>query len=45
MDFSIKTLGACKITSPILFSKVDGDFAANYVTEDEAVKLHILANR
>lgn len=45
MDFTIKTLGTCEIASPILFSKVDGDFAANYVTDDEAINLSILVAR
>ena len=36
-DFSIQTLGAPEIDSPVQFSKVVGDYVANYVGEDERV--------
>ncbi|MDR2245678.1 MAG: ATP-dependent 6-phosphofructokinase [Treponema sp.] len=39
MDFSIETLGPCNVDSPITMSKTDGDFTANYVTDDEFVRL------
>ena len=36
-DFTIETLGPCKIQSPIHLSKVHGDFVANYVTDEEFI--------
>lgn len=36
-DFTIETLGACKIQSPIHLSKEHGDFVANYVTDEEFI--------
>jgi 6-phosphofructokinase 1 len=36
-DFSIASLGACKVDSPIKLSHTEGDFIANYVTDDEFV--------
>ena len=38
-DFTIEELGKCNIKSPIAMSKVHGDFIANYVTEDQFVRL------
>ncbi|MCL1928117.1 MAG: ATP-dependent 6-phosphofructokinase [Treponema sp.] len=38
-DFTIETLGACTIKSPISLSKVRGDFIANYVDDDEYIRL------
>jgi 6-phosphofructokinase 1 len=38
-DFSIEELGKCNITSPITMSKVQGDFIANYVADNEFVRL------
>ncbi len=40
-DFTISTLGPCKVTSPIQLSNVEGDFIANYVTEEEYVRYHV----
>ncbi len=36
-DFSIETLGECKVPSPIELSKVYGDFIANYVEDNEVI--------
>ena len=36
-DFSISTLGECKVKSPIQLSTEFGDYIANYVTDDEFV--------
>ena len=44
-DFSIDTLGECKIPSPILLSKVYGDFIANYVTDDEVIHFNVDAKK
>jgi 6-phosphofructokinase 1 len=38
MDFTIETLGPCNEDSPIIMSKTEGDFIANYVTDDEFVR-------
>jgi 6-phosphofructokinase 1 len=38
IDFTIETLGPCNINSPIIMSKTDGDFSANYVTDNEFVR-------
>ncbi|MCL1818224.1 MAG: ATP-dependent 6-phosphofructokinase [Spirochaetaceae bacterium] len=43
-DFTIPTLGECKITSPIRLSTVRGDLIANYVTDDEAIQYEITAD-
>lgn len=40
-DFSISTLGPCKVSSPIQLSNVEGDFIANYVNDDEFVRYHV----
>lgn len=45
MDFTVKTLGKCAFNSPLIFSTVDDDCAANYVSDDEAVYLNILTIR
>ncbi|MCL1813052.1 MAG: ATP-dependent 6-phosphofructokinase [Treponema sp.] len=42
-DFTIETLGTCTINSPISLSKVRGDFIANYVDDDEYVRLETVA--
>ena len=36
-DFSVETLGECRITSPIAFSNVLGDTIANYVRDDDRI--------
>lgn len=40
-DFSIDTLGECKIPSPIELSNTHGDFIANYVSDDEFVRYNL----
>ncbi|HKL87116.1 MAG TPA: ATP-dependent 6-phosphofructokinase [Treponemataceae bacterium] len=40
-DFTIETLGPCKVTSPILLSDTEGDFIANYVTDEEFVRYNL----
>ena len=40
-DFSIETLGSCKVTSPILLSDKEGDFIANYVTDEEFIRYNL----
>ena len=40
-DFTISSLGACKVKSPIQLSSVEGDFIANYVTDDEFVRYRV----
>lgn len=37
-DFTISTLGPCKVVSPIMLSNVEGDFVANYVTDDDFIR-------
>ncbi len=37
-DFTIPTLGPCKVQSPIQLSKVEGDFIANYVEDDDFIR-------
>ncbi len=37
-DFTISTLGPCKVTSPIKLSNKTGDFVANYVTEAHFIR-------
>jgi len=37
-DFSISTLGPCKVTSPIQLSNKVGDFVANYVTDEHFIR-------
>jgi len=38
-DFTIEELGKCNIKSPIVMSKTAGDNIANYVTDDQFVRL------
>jgi len=40
LDFTVPSLGECKISSPITYSTTQGDDIANYVRDDE----HILYN-
>ncbi len=40
-DFTIATLGPCKVKSPILLSKEEGDFIANYVTDDDFIRYRL----
>ncbi len=40
-DFTIESLGPCKVHSPIQLSNVEGDFVANYVTDDEFIRYRI----
>jgi len=40
-DFTIKSLGTCRIPSPISLSTVDGDLIANYVKDDEFILYEI----
>ncbi len=44
-DFTIETLGECKVPSPIQLSKVYGDFIANYVNDDEVIHYDVDARR
>ena len=40
-DFSISTLGECKVQSPIQLSTKPGDFIANYVTDNEFIRYRV----
>jgi len=40
-DFTISTLGPCKVTSPIELSNNIGDFVANYVTEEHFIRYYL----
>ena len=40
-DFSISTLGECKVKSPIQLSTEFGDYIANYVADDEFVRYRV----
>src|SRR5574344_196461 len=40
-DFTIETLGPCKVQSPIELSTVVGDFRANYVKDDSFVRYKV----
>ena len=40
-DFTIETLGPCKVQSPIELSTVVGDFRANYVRDDSFVRYKV----
>ncbi|MBQ9494821.1 MAG: ATP-dependent 6-phosphofructokinase [Treponema sp.] len=40
-DFTVETLGECKVPSPIQLSTVVGDFRANYVKDDSFVRYHV----
>lgn len=44
-DFSISTLGECKVKSPIQLSTKTGDFIANYVTDDEFIRYRVDRNK
>ena len=37
IDFTVSTLGPATIPSPIQLSRIDGDWVANYVRDDEWV--------
>jgi len=40
-DFSISSLGPCKVDSPIKLSKKEGDFIANYVTDEDFIRYRV----
>lgn len=40
-DFTIETLGECKIKSPIKLSNIAGDFSANFARDDEFVRCKV----
>lgn len=40
-DFNIDNLGECHVQSPIILSRVYGDFIANYVKDDEAIRYNL----
>ncbi len=40
-DFTIDTLGECKVPSPIELSDIHGDFIANYVKDNEYVRYNV----
>ncbi|MCL2044458.1 MAG: ATP-dependent 6-phosphofructokinase [Treponema sp.] len=40
-DFTVENLGKCSIKSPIAMSKTAGDGIANYVTDDQFVRLGV----
>ncbi|NLD99335.1 MAG: ATP-dependent 6-phosphofructokinase, partial [Fibrobacter sp.] len=42
-NFSIPNLGAAKIQSPVLLSKIDGDLVANYVQDDDLIIYNVNA--
>lgn len=43
-DFTVPVLGECKIPSPIKLSTVEGDYIANYVSDDEYILAEIKAD-
>ena len=43
-DFSITSLGDCKIQSPIMLSETHGDLIANYVTDSEFIRYNLAAS-
>ncbi len=43
-DFTISTLGPCKVASPIQLSNDPGDFVANYVTDDHFLRYNVDAS-
>ncbi|NLM01141.1 MAG: ATP-dependent 6-phosphofructokinase [Treponema sp.] len=40
-DFTIETLGECKVRSPIELSNIYGDFKANYVKDNECIRFNV----
>jgi 6-phosphofructokinase 1 len=42
-DFSVEELGKCSIKSPIAMSTTAGDGTANYVTDDQYVRMSVVA--
>lgn len=44
-DFSVQTLGECRVSSPISFSKTYGDKIADYVSDDEHIVYDIAVRR
>lgn len=43
-DFTISSLGPCKVASPIKLSTKEDDFIANYVTETDFIRYHLDAS-
>ncbi len=44
VSFAVSNLGECAVNSPISLSKVDGDFIANYVSDDEFIRYNVDAS-
>jgi len=44
IDFTVEELGKCTIKSPITMSTTAGDGVVNYVTDDQFVRLSVVAN-
>lgn len=40
-DFSVSTLGECRVDNPIKLSSQRGNFISNYVKDDEAVRFNV----
>lgn len=43
LDFSISTIGDCKIKNPLHYANVDGDALSNYVGDDEFIVYNVYA--
>jgi 6-phosphofructokinase 1 len=43
-DFTVSNLGPCKVKSPIQLSNVQGDFIANYVTDEHFIRYEMNAS-
>jgi 6-phosphofructokinase 1 len=45
LDFTINTVGECKIKNPLHYANVDGDELSNYVGDDEFILYNVYAKK
>jgi len=45
LDFTIDTIGECKIKNPLHYANIDGDALSNYVGDDEFIVYNVYAKK
>jgi len=45
LDFTIDTVGECKIKSPLHYANIDGDALSNFVSDDEFILYNVYAKK
>lgn len=45
LNFTIETIGDCKIKNPLQYANIDGDSLSNYVSDDECIVYNVYARK